>query len=161
MSPPHIYPPLFHIGKNKWFNVPKHIFGMITVTILVTSTLQSMKQWNLFFFFLMVFTERASVNSLSTLFRMGGGGKWEAGSFLQHVLTLGFNPFSTQLYNFRVIHSTSFKLLNLNQDQLSKKSVFLVKSLYQLCNNNFSHKNAKLTKIWTCDHVYHITWATW
>ena len=47
--------------------------SMITVTIQVTSTLQSMKQWNLSFFFLMVFTGRESVNSLSTLFRMGGG----------------------------------------------------------------------------------------
>ena len=46
----------------------------------------------------MVFTGRESVNSLSTLFRMGGEEKCKkvTASFPQHFLNFSFNPFSTQ-----------------------------------------------------------------
>ena len=47
------------------------------MTIQVTSTLQPIKQGNLYFFWLIFFTGRESVNSLSTLFKMGGGGNWK------------------------------------------------------------------------------------
>ena len=50
------------------------IFSMMTLTVLVTSTLQELKQWNLYFSFLMVFTGRESVNSFLNLYKMGGGG---------------------------------------------------------------------------------------
>ena len=44
----------------------------------------------------------------------------------QNFPTFSFNPFATLVYNFKVIPSTSPKLLNLNQDHSSKKVVFLV-----------------------------------
>ena len=47
----------------------------------------------------------------------------------QNFLTFSFNPFSTQVQNFKFVPSASPKLLNLNQDHPSKKAVFLVKSL--------------------------------
>ena len=52
------------------------------------------------------------------------------------------------------IPSTGLKLLNLNHP--SKKSVFLVKSVQNLSYDNFSHKSAKLTQIWSHDHSYNI-----
>ena len=45
------------------------------------------------------------------------------------LLTFSFNPFATLVYNFRFLPSASPKLLNLNQEHISKKAVFLVKSL--------------------------------
>ena len=109
---------------------PRIFSSMITMTIQVTCTLQSMKQWNLYFFFIMFFTGLESVNSLSALFKMGGGGKVQNGSLLVScntfwLLVLILFPHSCK---FQVIPSTSFKLLNLNQGHhLSKNSVFLVK----------------------------------
>ena len=47
----------------------------------------------------------------------------------QNFLTFSFNPFATLVQNFKFVSSASPKLLNLNQDHLSKKAVFLVKSL--------------------------------
>ena len=41
-----------------------------------------------------------------------------------------FNTFSTLLSNYKVISTTIPKLLNLNQDHSSKKSVFMVRLLY-------------------------------
>ena len=46
----------------------------------------------------------------------------------QKFLTFSFNPFTTLVQNFKFVPSASPKLLNLNQDHLSKKVVFLVKS---------------------------------
>ena len=61
---------------------------MMKVTIQVTSTLHVMKQWNPHFPFLMAFTGQESVNSLSSLFRMGGVGKCKKVlCFPQHFLT--------------------------------------------------------------------------
>ena len=48
---------------------------------------------------------------------------------LQNSLTVSFNTIATLMSNFKVIPSASPKLLNLNQDHLSKKVVFRVKSL--------------------------------
>ena len=122
---PFPYPP---VGKNSWFNVPK-FSSLMAATIKVTSTLQPMKQWKLYFSFLMVFTGWKCVSSLPTQFRMGGGGsaKRFPATFPQHFRLFVFNHFSTQLQNFRAIRSTGIKLFNLNQDHLSKKSFFLVK----------------------------------
>ena len=75
-----------------------------------------------------------------TLFRMGGGQKGPPTSFspatstnvgfgLQNFLTFSFKPFATLVQNFKFIPSASPKLLNLNQDNPSKKAIFLVKSL--------------------------------
>ena len=47
----------------------------------------------------------------------------------QNFLTFIFNPFDQLVQNFKFLASASPKLLNLNQDHLSKKAVFLVKSL--------------------------------
>ena len=80
----------------------QNIFSsMMTVTIKVTSTLQSMKQSKLHLSFLIVFTERECVNPLSTLFRMEGGesAKRFPASFLQHfwLLVLITFPHSCQI----------------------------------------------------------------
>ena len=48
---------------------------------------------------------------------------------LQNFLTFSFNPFDRLVQNFEFVRSASLKLLNLNQEHLSKKAVFLVKSL--------------------------------
>ena len=47
----------------------------------------------------------------------------------QKFLTFSFNPFATLVQNFKFLPRASPKLLNLNQDHLSKKTIFLVKSL--------------------------------
>ena len=47
----------------------------------------------------------------------------------QNFLNFSFNPFVTLVQNIKAITSASPKLLNLNQDNLSKKLRFLVKSL--------------------------------
>ena len=63
----------FSVGKNRWFLSPSIFSSMMKVTIQVTSTLQAMKQWNIYFSFLMVFTGLESINSFLTLFRMRRG----------------------------------------------------------------------------------------
>ena len=47
----------------------------------------------------------------------------------QRFVTFSFNPFATLVQNFKVLPSASPKLLNFNQDNSSKKAIFLVKSL--------------------------------
>ena len=42
----------------------------------------------------------------------------------QNFLTFSFNPFARVVQNFKFLPSTSPKLLNLNQDNLSKKQFF-------------------------------------
>ena len=75
-----------------------------------------------------------------TLLRMGGAKRHPPTSFSpvtsrnvgfgpQNFLTFSFNLFATLLQNFKFVPSASPKLLNLNQDQHSKKAMFLVKSL--------------------------------
>ena len=56
----------------------------------------------------------------------GGGGEEGGGTVF---LTFSFNPFVTLVQNFKFVSSASPKLLNLNQDHLSKKAIFLLKSL--------------------------------
>ena len=46
----------------------------------------------------------------------------------QNFLTFSFNSFATLVQNFKFVPSTSPKLLNLNQDQPSKKATFLLTS---------------------------------
>ena len=78
---------------------------------------------------------------LLTLFRMGGRGKkatptsyspvisTNVGFGFQNFLTFSFNLFATLVQNLKFLPSASHKLLDLNQDHLSKKAIFLVKSL--------------------------------
>ena len=47
----------------------------------------------------------------------------------QNFLTFSFDPFATLVQNFKFVPGASPKLLNLNLDHLSKKAIFLVKSL--------------------------------
>ena len=47
----------------------------------------------------------------------------------QNFLTFSFIPFATLVKNFKALPSASPKLLNLNQDNPSKKVLFRVKSL--------------------------------
>ena len=77
--------------------------------------------------------------SLLTLFWMGGAKRpptsfsivtsTSVGLKPQNFLTFSFNPFTTLVQNFKVIPIASAKLMNWNQDQTSKKEVFLVKFL--------------------------------
>ena len=77
-----ILPSLFPDSYKKLILMFPNIFAsMVTVTIdnfkvwwQVTSTLNAMKQWNLYFSFLMVFTGRESINSLWDLWRTRGRG---------------------------------------------------------------------------------------
>ena len=75
------------------------------------------------------------------------------GTSPQNFLTFSFNPFSTLVYNFKFVPSASLRLLNLNQDNLSKKAIFLVKSLWSWGYDNFSHRNARVTKLCSNDHI--------
>ena len=103
-----------------------------------------------------------------TLFRMGDKkGLPTSFSFListnveispKNFLTFSFNPFATLVQNFKAISSPSPKLLNLNQGNPSKKLVFLVKSLQNWGYENFSHRNATTTKLWSHAHNYSITY---
>ena len=45
--------------------------------------------------------------------------------------------------------------------RLPLKINFLVKSILDLSYYNFYHKNARVTKNWSHDHIYYIIWATW
>ena len=47
----------------------------------------------------------------------------------QNFLTFSFNPFATLVQDFKFLTSASPNLLNLNEDDPSKKAIFLVKSL--------------------------------
>ena len=85
-----------------WEKTADSMFSNISSNVMVvikqvTSTLQVMKQWNLYFFFLMVFTGQNSVNSFLTLFRMEGreSGKRSLLVFLNTfwILVLNFLPY--------------------------------------------------------------------
>ena len=47
----------------------------------------------------------------------------------QNFPTFSFKPFVTLVQNFKFVPSATSKLLNLNQDHPSKKTIFWVKSL--------------------------------
>ena len=90
--------------------------------------------------YLSIVEEYLSVEITHTLHGGGRGQKGPLTSFspatstnvgfgLQNFLTFIFNPFATLVQNFKFITSVSPKLLNLNQDNPSKKAIFLVKSL--------------------------------
>ena len=59
---------------------------------------------------------------------MGGGVSYQfspvtstnVGISPQNFVTFGFHPFATLMWNFKFVPSASPKLLNLNQDHLSK-----------------------------------------
>ena len=94
--------PLFPHREKKADLMFQNIFSnMMMVTIQVTSTLQAVEQWIIYFSFLMVFTGWECVNSFWTLFRMGGGGsaKRFLPSFHQHswLLVLIILPHSCKI----------------------------------------------------------------
>ena len=122
--------------------------------------------------------------NLLTLFRLGGGQKASPTSFFpvtsanigigrQNFLTFTFDPFATLVLNFKAIPRASPKLLNLNQDHLWKKRFFWsnpfkidvvitsLREMLELPNFNFSQRNARVTKLWSHDHICHIIWALW
>ena len=74
--------------------------------------------------------------------------------FEKTFLSFNLDPFATLLQNIIAITCTSPKLLNLNREHSSKKSVFLVK----LSCDNLSCGNAKP---WSHDHLFNIIWVTW
>ena len=132
--------------------------SMIMLTIQVISILQLMKP----IFLLFNGFHRTGIYQFAfSLIQDGSMEGMRKGSQVVSWNTFSFNPFLTQLKIFRFIPITSLKLLNLNQDHPSKKSIFLVKSVWIWSYKNFSHKNAKLTKIWSCEHIYYIIWAAW
>ena len=61
--------------------------------------------------------------------RFSPGTSTKVGFGPQNFLAFSFNSFATLVQNFKFVPSASPKLLNLNQDQPSKKAIFLVKSL--------------------------------
>ena len=65
----------------------------------------------------------------------------------QNFLTFSFNPFATLVQNFQFLPIASPNLFNLNQDHHSEKAIFLVKSLKNLGYDNFSYRNAAVTKL--------------
>ena len=77
----------------------------------------------------------------------------------QNFMTFSFNLFATPVQNFKFIPSP--KLLNFNQDHASQKAIFPVKSLWNWGYDNFSHRKATVTKLWSHDHIYNIICITW
>ena len=70
------------------------------------------------------------------------------------------------MQNFKAILIASSILLNFNQEHPSpspkkKKLGFLVKSIYIWGFGNFSHRNARITKLWSYDGIYIMIWVTW
>ena len=88
---------------------------------------------------------RPLTNMLLTLFRIVGWAKSPPPSTFfslaastnvcispRNSLNFSFNPFATLVQNFKVIPSSSPKLLNLNQEHLSKKLVLIGQILVKL-----------------------------
>ena len=71
----------------------------------------------------------------------------------QNFLTFIFNPFATLVSDFKFVPSASLKLLKLNQDHLSNP--------YKNWDcDNFSHRNAIVTKLWSHDYINNIIGVT-
>ena len=79
----------------------------------------------------------------------------------QNFLTFSYNPFATIMLNFKAITSASPELLNFNQDHPSKKVLSLVKSLQNRGYDNFSHKSARIAKLWLHEQICNIIWVMW
>ena len=79
----------------------------------------------------------------------------------QNFLAFSFNPFATLVLNFKALSSGSSRLSNLNQEHPSKKLLFLVISLQDWSCDNFSHRNARVTKLRSHNYVYTIIRLTW
>ena len=68
----------------------------------------------------------------------------------QNFLTFSFNPFVTQVQNFKFLPSPSPKLFNLNQNHHSKKAIFFGLVLIKLpLSYRSSHRNTTVTKLWS------------
>ena len=73
-------------------------------------------------------------------------------------LTFSFNLFHTLVYNFKAMPCFSLKLLNLKQENPSKKKVKLYK--IELMKTSL-HRSTRVTKLWSQDQIYNIIWVTW
>ena len=136
---------------------PNMFSSIMVLKKRVTSTLQTMKQWNLFngyHWFLMCFQPYSGWEEGRSLKRFPA-------LFPQHfwLLVLIFFPHSCKISGPYLVIVSSYWIWTKTNPQ--KKSVFLVKSVWNFGYDNFSHKDAKLTKIWSHDHIYYIIWATW
>ena len=82
------------------------------------------------------------------------------GSSPKNFSNFNFDTFATLLQSLKTIPSANPKLLNLKQGLSSKKLFFYGQILIKL-GLFFSHRNARLTKIWSHDHTFNIIWITW
>ena len=110
---------------------PNIFSSIMAVKKQVTSTLQTIKQWKLYFSFLMVFTEREFFNSLSTLFRWeeGGSAKRFPASFPQRIWLLVsiFFPHSCKSSGAYLVPVSNY--WTWTKTTPKKKSLLLVKSV--------------------------------
>ena len=99
------------------------------------------------------------ITALLTLFRMEGGRQKDP----------PYQCFPCNFYKRRnyarkrsdflaFVPSPSPKLSNLNQNSSSKKASFVVKTLSNWGSDNLSHRSARVTKLWSHDHVYKTIW---
>ena len=99
--------------------------------------------------------------SLTCFFNMGGNMPTSFSLVTSTNLGEFFNTFTTLVQNFKAISSTSPKLLNLTQDHHSKK-VFFRSILYKIeVRIIFSHRNVRVTKLWSDDCIYNTIWVMW
>ena len=92
----------------------------------------------------------------STSFSFVSPTKENVGFGPKNFWTFSFNIFSTLMQNFKFVPSASPKLLNLNQDHPSNKSDFSGQILINWGYDNFSHRNAAVTKFWSHYQIYNI-----
>ena len=126
--------------------LPKIFSSIMAVAIQITSTLQVMKQWNLYFSLLIYFTRRVSVNSFSVILRM-----WRGGTQKGHQL----------------VSPNTFWLLtrccNISDPYLVPVLSYWTWTKTTLQNWFFwsnPYENSRVTKIWSHDHIYYIIWAS-
>ena len=76
----------------------------------------------------------------------------------QNLLSSSFNPFATLMKYFHVIPSANSKLLNLNQDHVSKKVIFLVTSLIEMLElPKFGHMTTSTIEFKSPDKKFLVT----
>ena len=96
---------------------------------------------------------------LLTLFKMGkgwggGGAKRPPTSF-----SLGISPQNFQ--SLRLYLVPVINCWNWTKTTPQKTCFFQIKSLQNWGYNNFSHRNDRVTKLWSHNHIYNMIWVTW